>query len=170
MNEKIFIFDIDGTILPDIIKDNPKWDQSDDDLLNAKQIVNEIVEEGSRTELFPGFVDYFKSRCRRGKIVYFVTGREKEYFFGLTVFQLIPIHEFGKNIEIIFYPLGQSFDSKTYHGWKTKTIKSIIKKHKNDAFFYIYDDRTEYFKNFSKKKNVYCFNVIDGESFWFNLL
>ena len=164
MSKKIFIFDIDGTILPDVIKDNPNWDLSDNNLS-----IKKIVEESSRTELFPGFVDYFKSRCRHAEKVYFVTGRVKEYFLGLTVFQLIPIHKIGKNIEMIFYPLNQSFEEKVYLGWKLKIIKSIIKKHKN-SIFYIYDDRCGYYDKIKKRENIILFNVEPGEYFWYNFI
>jgi len=165
MNKKIFIFDIDGTILPDIISNRGDWNS-----YPPMYIVNQIIEEGSHIRLFPGFIEYFKSRCRHAEKVYFVTGRGQKNFLAMTIFQLCPIvYDVGKHIEMIFYPDGQSFSEKIYFKWKIDTIKKIIKNHK-DSIFYIYDDRVDYFKNFSKKKNIYCFNIIDGENFWLQFL
>ena len=150
---KIFIFDIDGTIIPDIFR-NRIW---------GPDTVTKIIEEGGLMELFPGFIDYFISRCRHAKKVYFVTGRVKKDFLGMTVFQLLPI--INDKIEIIFYPPDKSYDEKVYYDWKTKTIRKIIKNHK-DSIFYIYDDRCGYYKKFFNKRNIILFNVEPGEHFW----
>ncbi len=157
---RVFIFDIDGTILPEprIIKDG-SWRS-----LGAEESVRLITEEGLNIEILPGFLEYFKTRCRHASKIYIVTGRKRSTFFGLTFMQLLPLFNLSKQIDVIFYPDKLDYKEKVYLKWKTKIIKNLIRRNPA-SFFYVYDDTSEYFQKFKKMSNVYLYEITH-EDWW----
>ena len=84
--EEIYIFDIDGCIMPPIISNfNGDNDKS------GEKTVNEIINNGSKIKLYNEFVKYYKNNCRKAESVVFITGRKKREFGELTKNHLKPL-------------------------------------------------------------------------------
>jgi len=168
--EEIYIFDIDGCIMPPIISNF-----NDDDNKSREKTVNEIVDNGSKIKLYTDFVEYYIKNCRKADSVVFITGRKKSEFGKLTESQLKPLNNI-KRYRIIYYPERKTHEPSEYFEWKVKKIQEIINMNgKNQdidynkrIFFKIFDDMGEYFlmlKEFSEKfrLKVKLFLINEGE-------
>ena len=171
MTEEIYIFDIDGCIMPPIISN---FDDND----NAREeTVKVSVSNGQKMELFPDFINYYKKHCERAKLVVFITGRKKSEFGELTEFHLKPFERI-KRYKIIYYPEGKPHNSDEYFEWKIKKIQKILNikeknqfnDYNNSVSFKIFDDMDDYFpkiedlsKKFGIKIQLY---LIKGENSW----
>jgi hypothetical protein len=174
LTEEIYIFDIDGCIMPPIISN------LDENKRSREQNVNEIVSRGHKIKLFPEFVDYFQKRCKDAKLVIFLTGRKKSEFGKLTKSHLKTLNTIRRH-RIIFYPERNSHKPDEYFEWKIRNIRALINingKHQNKGkkkklLFKIFDDMDGYFaelKELSKNMGAKLeFYAIDGKTNWGSL-
>lgn len=131
---QIFIFDIDGCIMPNIFPLN-KETKKDDDSLNQK-----LVKRASDISLFPEFIEFYKKNCVESLAVYFITGRKQKYYGEITESQLKPLKLY-KNYIIKHFPDNKPHILKEYFHWKAKTIKDIMNQWSQDSVrFHMYDD------------------------------
>ena len=172
MKNEVFIFDIDGCILPNLFE-NYGWakDQS------REHIIRDVNEKGKTARLFPNFVKYFGIQCQNALKIYFITGRQRNEFWELTMLNLDELSDFGYDFTIVWYPPNKKHTAKTYFNWKIKTIKTIMKGYQNASKkyglkvnFIIYDDLSEYFPNLGKfavKRGIeYYMNEIKTDEKW----
>jgi len=135
----IFIFDIDGCIMPNIfpfVKD-----------IKIENEINnqEIIKKASNLSLFPEFIEFYKRNCRDSLAVYFLTGRKQKYYGKTTEKQLKPIRIY-KNYIIKHYPDKKTYTLTEYFQWKVDNIKEIIIKWLSyDVKFHIFDDLEDLF-------------------------
>ena len=176
--EEIYIFDIDGCIMPPIISNfNGDNDKS------REKTINEIINNGSKLKLYPEFVNYYRKNCRKAESVVFITGRKKREFGELTKNQLKPLKSV-REFQIIYYPEGNHHKSDEYFEWKSKKIQKIIDGYlngdksvtyfKKTVLFNIFDDMNEYFteiQDYGDKLSleIYLF-LIDGKDSWNSLI
>lgn len=141
----IFIFDIDGCIMPDIfplINETKK---------NNEHINQEIVSKASDISLFPEFIEFYKRNCAKSLAVYFITGRKQKYYGKITESQLKPLKIY-KDYIINHFPDNKQHILNEYFHWKAKTIKEIINQWSHDSIrFHIYDDLEDLFPIISKE-------------------
>jgi len=167
--EEIYIFDIDGCIMPPIISN------FNDNHSSRKETVKEVINNGHTIKLYPDFIKYYKRNCERSESVIFITGRKKSEFGKLTESQLKPLNKI-KRYRVIYFPERKLHESDVYFKWKVKKIQEIINMNgKNQdidynkrIFFKIFDDMGEYFlmlKEFSEKfrLKVKLFLINEGE-------
>ena len=171
MTEEIYIFDIDGCIMPPIISN------FDDNNNSREETVKESVSNGQKMELFPEFIKFYQNHCERAKLVIFITGRKKSEFGDLTEFHLKPFDGL-KRYKIIYYPEGKPHNSDEYFEWKIKEIQKILNineknqfnEYNNSVSFKIFDDMDDYFpkiKDLSKKFGINIqLYLIKGENSW----
>jgi len=143
----IYIFDIDGCIMPPIFS-NFIGDES------RKNIVKKAITNGNNIELFPGFIKFYKKYCNNAESIFFITGRKRSEFGRLTENQLKSLSS-TKKFHIIYYPEKKSHKIKKYFSWKVKEIKKIIRSmvrtkslrnsSEKNIKFNIFDDLNEYF-------------------------
>ncbi len=169
--EEIYIFDIDGCVMPPIILN------FNDSHSSKKKEVKEVLKNGQRIKLYPDFVKYYRRNCIRSGTVIFITGRKESEFGKLTESQLKPLNKI-KRYQIIFYPEGNTHEPDLYFEWKTKQIKKIIDSlgrkqyydNSNQKFFRIFDDMDDYFSNIEEFSKNYELIVelflIMGEKTW----
>jgi len=119
VKEYMYIFDIDGCIMPAIISN------SDDNNHTRKKIVKESINKGQKIKLYPDFINYYKKHCERAKLVVFITGRKKSEFGSLTEVQLKPLNKIQR-YQIIYYPEGKGHKLDEYFEWKVKKIEEIL--------------------------------------------
>ena len=174
MSEEIYIFDIDGCIMPPIISN------FNDDDKSREKTVNEIVSNGSKIKLYTEFVKYYKKNCRKAESVVFITGRKKSEFGKLTESQLKPLDD-TKRYRIIYYPERITHEPNEYFEWKIKNIKELInangRNQYNDyskvRFFKIFDDMDEYFPKIKELSEIFGVKVkfyfINGKNSWESL-
>ena len=174
--EEIYIFDIDGCIMPPIISN---FNEDDDDKSREK-IINEIVDNGSKIKLHKDFVKYYKRNCERSESVIFITGRKKSGFGKLTESQLKPLNKI-KRYRVIYFPERKLHESDVYFEWKIKKVKELInrngkiqyKDHSKARFFKIFDDMDEYFPKIKELSEIFGVKVklysINGENSWESL-
>ena len=160
----IFIFDIDGCIMPNIfplIKESKKVDE---------RINQEIVKRASDISLFPEFIEFYKQNCTKSLAVYFITGRKQKYYGKITESQLRPLKIY-KNYTIKHFPDNKPHILKKYFLWKAKTIKDIMNQWSHDSVrFHIYDDLKEIFYLITKEvppivRNYNC-KLIQEQGDW----
>lgn len=159
MKNEVFIFDIDGCILPNLFE-NYGWakDQS------REEVIREVNHHGRTAKLFPNFVKYFGEHCKNALKIYFITGRQEEEFKKLTLQNLEELLQFEYDFTIVWYPPNKKHTTKTYFRWKIATIKTIMKGYQNaskkrglDVKFIIFDDLSDYFTKllkFRKKRDI----------------
>ena len=146
--KEIFIFDMDGCVLPSMfpnIHDNGR---------SREELIKKVLENGDRTRLFPEFIDFYETHCKTAKSIYFMTGRQKSDLGELTATQLSPLKAI-KPFQIIFYPESKSHAEKEYFDWKVARMGEIFKKYinadlgdansKTNYSFKIFDDMPDYF-------------------------
>lgn len=160
----IFIFDIDGCIMPNIF---PLVEEIQNDFEIKNQ---EIIKKVSNLSLYPEFIEFYKNNCKNSLSVYFVTGRKTKYYKTITETQLKPIRIY-KNYFIKFFPDNKSRDLKEYFKWKVNILKDIINHWSDDIVkFHIYDDFKALFplisKEISPQTNDYNCNLIQEQADW----
>jgi len=161
--EDIYIFDIDGCIMPNLFQ-NFKVFTDDSEILNSyvKNRVNNL-------SLFPEFLDFYKRNCVDSLVVYFITGRTRKEYGRATKRQLYPLKKY-KTFLLKFYPDEKSHVKKEYFDWKYKIITRIIDYHLIDSKnIHIYDDFRDIIFQLKKvnslKSKVHC-NLIQKQSDW----
>ncbi len=169
---EVYIFDIDGCIMPPIFSDL-------DNNETREKIVGDAVHNGNGINLFPGFVKYYKKYCIQAESIFFITGRKKSEFGRLTSKHLHPLVNI-KKFNIIYYPEAKSHKIRKYFNWKAKIIKVIIKntankKHFNISMeenynFNIFDDMNDYFlkiRKFEDKWDIQMhLTMIENDNSW----
>ena len=172
---EVYIFDIDGCIMPPIFS-NFNSNES------RKNIVKEAIKNGNNVNLYPAFIKFYKKYCIQAESIYFITGRKKSEFGLLTENQLKSLANI-KEFNIVYYPERNSHKIKKYFTWKAKKTKDIIKntvkKNNLDSNsngnikFSIFDDMNNYFpkiREFEKKWDIQIqLTFIEDENYW-NLL
>lgn len=161
MNHRVFVFDIDGSILPNLFE-NYGWTKGQD----RNALIEDVNRKGKDAKLFPNFIEYYKTICRDAQKIYFITGRQEKAFRNLTLINLKPIWDFHYDFTIIWYPPTKKHTSKKYFKWKINTIRTIIKgytkasaKYDLKNSFYIYDDLSKYFPKllkYTKRHKINC--------------
>ena len=160
----IFIFDIDGCIMPDIFP-NIKEVKNDNKAIN-----HEIKKKSSSISLFPEFIEFYKSNCLESLAVYFLTGRKQKYYGKITETQLKPIKIF-KDYIIKYFPDNRALILEEYLQWKAKNIKDIMNQWFQDSVrFHIYDDLNDLFLRISREISPilreYNFKLIRKQADW----
>lgn len=138
--KEIYIFDIDGCIMPSIFPNIHDPNQ------NREQIIREVNEEGKDISLFPEFIKFYKNIYKKALLVLFITGRQQKTFGELTEYQLKKLRTF-KHYFILFYPEEYPHVPKAYFQWKIEMITCIFRVFKNSEgiMFRIFDDMGDYF-------------------------
>ncbi len=173
---EVYIFDIDGCVMPPIFSD---FDNNE----TREKIVGDAVHNGNGIKLFPDFIKYYKKYCIQAESIFFITGRKRSEFGKLTDNQLRPLVDI-KTFNVIYYPEAKPHKISKYFDWKAKNIKVIIKdttkrKHfniskKKKFTFNIFDDMNDYFskiRKFGDKRNIQIhLTMIENENSWNQLL
>jgi len=171
LTEDIYIFDIDGCVMPPIISN------FNDNHTSRKETVKEVINNGHTIKLYPDFIKYYKRNCERSESVIFITGRKKSEFGKLTESQLKPLNKL-KRYRVIYFPERNIHESDIYFEWKIKKVQELInnngKNQYNDyskvRFFKIFDDMDEHFpkiKEFSEKLGLLVnLFLINGGKSW----
>ena len=174
MTEDIYIFDIDGCVMPPIISN------FNDNHTSRKETVKEVINNGHTIKLYPDFIKYYKRNCERSESVIFITGRKKSEFGKLTESQLKPLNKI-KRYQIIYYPERNVHESDIYFEWKIKKVKKLInrngkiqyKDHSKARFFKIFDDMDEHFPKIKELSEIFGVKVklysINGKNSWESL-
>ncbi len=176
LKREIYIFDIDGSIMPSIFKNFNTGEK-------RKNIIREAIKNGNQAGLYPKFIDFYKKNCIRAESIYFLTGRRYKEFGKLTENQLQILIEF-RDFRMIYYPERKPYKSHKYFAWKAREIKKIIKKSiksgkthgdvKENFVFYIFDDLNDHFpriRDFEDKYKVKIhLTLIDNTDIWNNML
>jgi hypothetical protein len=175
--EGIYIFDLDGCVMP------PIFSNFVDPHKSRHKLVNYVERNGYKITLFSSFLKFYEQYCKSAQSVVFITGRKKSEFGKLTESQLKPLIDF-KPYEVIYYPEEKENRAQDYFDWKVGQINEILKHWKEDEVSYknpnkilkakIYDDLIEYFprikkiaKNLNLKLELF---KIKGEKSWHPLL
>jgi len=160
----VFIFDIDGCIMPDIFSTDKKSITSNN---NSNR---ENVKIISQLSLYPEFLKFYKNNCTKSLAVYFLTGRKQTAYGNITEKQLRPL-QFYKNFVIKYYPEEKPHKLKEYFRWKAESIKAIMNQWNQDFLrFHIYDDLEDLFpiifQEISPKIKDYNFQLIQTQADW----
>jgi len=164
----VFIFDIDGCIMPNIfplIKDTQMEDN---------RITQDILKKASNISLFPEFIEFYKQNCAKCLAVYFITGRKRKYYGKITESQLQPLKNY-KNYIIKYFPDNKSHILNEYFQWKAKIIKNIMNQWSQDsARFHIYDDLEDLFpiifEKISATSKDYKCKLIQEQGDWIHYI
>ncbi len=176
MNE-VYIFDIDGCIMPPIISNFDEKAEPRD------KLVNEAKNIGRKLKLFSNFINYYEKSCKHAKSVFFITGRKYSEFGKLTESKLNSLKKL-RAFQIVYYPESKLHESHEYFEWKSRSVQKIINKYiernENDKnygsniMFHIFDDVNDYFPSL---KELYetngldvNFSLIEGEKSWKELV
>lgn len=143
--KKIYVFDIDGCILPSIFPKLLKKNQTREE---QAKLIKEINEQGYNIELYPKFIDFYFKNCFL-ELIYFVTGRKRSDFEKLTYHHLSSL----QYENIYFYPEDGLYTRDFYLNWKYNTISKIVL---DNGFCYVFDDEKGYFNRLSFF-NCLCF-------------
>jgi len=169
---EVYIFDIDGCIMPPIFS-NFNSNES------RKDIVKEVIKNGNNVNLYPAFIKFYEKHCIQAESVFFITGRKNSEFGKLTENQLHPLAK-TKPFQVIYYPEGKPHEIQEYFAWKVKKIKEIIKdaiksnsfseNSKENVKFNTFDDMNDYFpkiRDFEDKYSVQIhLTLIDNQNNW----
>ncbi len=175
--KEIFIFDIDGCVLPQVFPNIYKNNAPNEDFMN------EALKKGEGVSLFEDFVKFYEKHCKNAHHVFFMTGRQKRYFGEITEKQLFPLKKI-KEFDIIYYPEEKSHDAEEYFNWKIESLEEIFKKQqkalasnlngRNALMFRIFDDMDEYFPAIKALSKQYAYTTvltsIKGSKTWTLLL
>jgi len=173
---EVYIFDIDGCIMPPIFSD---FDNNN----SREKIVGDAIHNGNGIKLFPDFITYYKKYCINAESIFFITGRKRSEFGKLTNKHLLPLVNI-KKFSVIYYPETKSHKIRKYFNWKAKKIKTIIKNtvikkdfvisKKQKFTFNIFDDMNNYFSNiikFGDKQDIRMhLTLIKNNNSWIQLL
>ncbi len=169
---EVYIFDIDGCIMPPIFSNF-------NDGESRKNIVKKAITNGNNIELFPGFIKFYEKYCNNAESIFFITGRKGSEFGKLTEDQLKSLSNI-KEFQIIYYPERKPHKIKKYFSWKVKEIKEIIRckteikrlgnSNEKNIKFNIFDDMNDYFPKIKDFIDTFGFKIqlslIDNESSW----
>jgi len=159
----IYIFDIDGCIMPNLFQ-NFTEESDNTDTLN-----NDIKKELARLRMFPEFIEFYRRNCIKSLAVFFITGRKRKEYGKVTEKQLSPLRKF-KPYSLKYYPDDKSHIKQDYFLWKFEMITTIIHQYRDvSEKFYIFDD----FKDIIFKlkdllflnQNIHC-NLIQANTDW----
>ncbi|MFX0069697.1 MAG: hypothetical protein ACFFAO_01195 [Candidatus Hermodarchaeota archaeon] len=173
MTKEIFVFDIDGCVMPPIISNFVENGETRDEL------IKNALKKGAEIHLYAEFVKYYEKHCKKADSVLFITGRKKSEFGELTEIQLKSLKN-AREFEIIYYPEELHHTPDEYFEWKSNKIQKIVNGYidKNNSMgkltkkstFNIFDDLNEYFpilkKFFIKKGLKINLVLIEGEESW----
>ena len=176
MMKEVYIFDIDGCVMPPIFSDIEN-DES------REKTIRKIVDTSNNIKLYPDFIRFYDKHCKNAEMIFFITGRKGSEFGKLTEKQLESLSNI-RNFQIIYYPEKKSHKIRKYFSWKVKKIKRIIKnaakfksfKDNNDKTlkFNIFDDMDGYFtkiEDFATHYGVQAhLSLIENDNSWNILL
>lgn len=176
MLKEVYIFDIDGCVMPPIFSDIEN-DES------REKTIRKIVDTSNNIELYPDFIRFYDKHCKNAEMIFFITGRKGSEFGKLTENQLESLSNI-RNFQIIYYPEKKSHKIRKYFSWKVKKIKKIIKnaaklksfKDNNEKTiqFNIFDDMDGYFskiEDFATHYGVQAhLSLIENDNSWNHLL
>lgn len=171
--KKIYIFDIDGCIMPPIFTN---FNNSE----TRANLIKEVVKIGNNIKLFPSFIEFYKKHCTQVEYVYFITGRKLSEFGKLTAYQLKALNDI-KKFQVVYYPERKAHRINKYFTWKVKKIKKIIKdcikrdeNFKGDVNFNIFDDMNNYFLKIRRMEDKWKIQIntilIDSENIWNHII
>jgi hypothetical protein len=172
--EEIYIFDLDGCVMPPIFSNFVDRRKSRD------KLVDYVEKNGYKVSLFSSFLRFYEKHCRNAKSIIFITGRKKSEFGKLTDSQLNPLTTI-KSYNIIYYPEEKVNRAQEYFDWKTEEIEQILKREIENSLNYkenfkvkIFDDLVKHFPRLKKiAKNLdlrVAFFKIKGEKSWTSLI
>ena len=175
--EEIYIFDIDGCVLPPIFSNFIGKHSS------REKLVVDIEKNGYKIPLFPEFLTFYEKKCKNARSVIFITGRKENEFGNLTQSQLKPL-EHIKSYKVIYYPEEKEHRAQEYYDWKVDQINKILKAEIEKKKFdinqnsnlkvKIYDDMVKYFPRLKKKAKLLELELelfkIKGKKSWIPLL
>jgi len=176
MMKEVYIFDIDGCVMPPIFSDF-KIDES------REKTIKKIVDNTINIKLFPDFIRFYDKYCKNAEMIFFITGRKGSEFGTLTENQLESLSGI-RNFQIVYYPEKKSHKIRKYFSWKVKKIKKIIKNGANSKTFKdnnekiikfnIFDDMDGYFskiEDFATHYGVQAqLSLIENDNSWNYLL
>ena len=160
--EIIYIFDIDGCILPSIFPN-----------LSKKVSIEEIRNKIKAISIYKSFIEYYGLISKGpGKEKFFITGRKAKDFRNETIDQLKPLKI--KENQIIFYPNIYSHSKIRYFTFKIYNILRIAFNNKRYSEIIVFDDICDYFNKLSRKADI--MNIItlklncvkEPEDYWLN--
>ena len=154
MASNVFIFDIDGCIMPNVFS------------LKEKTSVHAL----SLLSLYPEFFEFYKQCCSGSLAIYFLTGRKQAEHGEITEEQLKPLRNHEEFI-IMYYPEGKSHIPEEYFQWKADSIKAIINRWDDGTVkFNVYDDLEGLFpilrRKVSQRLNNYRIQLIQSKTDW----
>ena len=154
MASNVFIFDIDGCIMPNVFSLTEKTPGQALSLLS----------------LYPEFVEFYKQCCQGSLAIYFVTGRKEAEHGEITEEQLKPLRSY-EEYTVLYYPEGKAHDPDEYFQWKTGSIKVIMNQWDNGKVkFNVYDDLEDLFpilnREISPKLRDYHVQLIQSRADW----
>ena len=154
MVSNVFIFDIDGCIMPNVFS------------LTGKTSIHAL----SLLSLYPEFVEFYKQCCSGCLAIYFLTGRKKTEHEEITEEQLklLRSHE---EYTIIYYPEDKSYNPNEYFQWKADSIKALTDQwDKETVRFNVYDDLESLFpilnRKISSKLKSFHVQLIQNRADW----
>ncbi len=171
--KEIFIFDMDGCVLPSMFPNIHENGHS------REELINKVLENGNRTTLFPEFITFYETHCKAAESIYFMTGRQKSDLGELTETQLSSLKEI-KPFQIIFYPESKSHVENEYFNWKVARMREIFNNYintevsndssKTSYSFKIFDDMPDYFPRVKEIADNLGLNItlqaINGPEDW----
>ena len=159
----IYIFDIDGCIMPNLF-------QNFTEAMDISENLNYKFEDNiTNLRIFPEFVDFYKRNCSNSLAVYFITGRKQAEYGTITELQLYPLKKY-KNFFLEFYPEDKSHFKKEYFDWKYYIINGIIDYYNRDSEnIHIYDDFEDIIIKLMEisalNQKIHC-NLIQKQTDW----
>lgn len=155
-NKKMFIFDIDGCIMPSLFPNLTKQDPKE-----KEDLIKEVNQKGFKTDFYRSFFKFYRNNIKYDDLVYFITGRQESSFGALTRHQLSKLIHFSKiQPTIIFYPEDKDHVETEYLNWKKETIIDLF-----DIGFYhnVFDDMNGYFRDLKTIHGSQCHQVKSDE-------
>lgn len=158
--KKVYIFDIDNCIMPNVFPN-----------LNEKGSIEEIRRKLKAISLYPEFIEYFKKITNAPGIkIFFLTGRKSKDFRIETINQLKLLDITEEHI--IFYPKEYSYSKIRYFVFKIYNILKIAIMNNKYLEVVVFDDKKEYFEKLLKKaeqlniRKLKLNFVFDSENYW----
>lgn len=136
MTEKIYIFDIDGCIMPSLFPNT-----FFNNLEEKEALVKKVNEEGWNVLPCNEFLQYFINIYEEAFKIFFLTGRQKENFYSLTIHQLRRIDY----DDITFFQDG-GISQDAYLKYKTNYFYKLFEEYGMDKEYFIFDDHNDYFQ------------------------
>jgi len=153
-NRNMFIFDIDGCIMPSLFPNLKAQDPEERDAL-----IKKVIQKGVGMKPYSSFSRFLKNNVRHDDLIYFVTGRQESSFGNLTRHQLVKYIYLTKTLpEIIFYPEHGTYEEKSYLKWKHETIRDLLQI---GYFHHVFDDMNGYFDPLENVHGCKCYQVQD---------